>query len=184
MLERIVLALLEHIPLIFTVLLTTLGWIITYKIAISNFKKQFKKDEYYKIKESFYKINDMFFQFYDCVYIFINETVKKYNESKEFPEHDLNVFSSNKMLKIECIFNLINIEFPEIKINLNEYKNKSIKIEMFYSKLKNIKNSSNNIDNYINAVGEFSKTINELTLISNSILLQMNEKIKEYANKF
>jgi hypothetical protein len=68
MFDKIVNSLLNNIPILSSVVLTTIGWIVSYKVGISGLKYQFKKEEYYKTKETFININNLFLNFFEYAY--------------------------------------------------------------------------------------------------------------------
>jgi hypothetical protein len=181
--DRVINAILNNIPLLCSVLLTSIGWFVSYKIGFSGFKYQFKKEEYYKLKESFLNINNLFFQFFELVHNFINDAINKYSTSAVFTEYELNKFSSDKMLKLTFIFNLISMEFPEISINKKEYLDDTNGIEMFYTKLRNISDKKN-AEEFISSVTEVSNIISQLSAQFNELLIQMNNIIKNKINNF
>jgi hypothetical protein len=73
MLNQIVTTVLDKIELLIGPLMTISGWFFAYKVNLSEFKYQFKKEEYQKLKDSFIYINKLFFQFFKYVHGFINE---------------------------------------------------------------------------------------------------------------
>jgi hypothetical protein len=163
--------------------LTTIGWIISYKVGISGLKYQFKKEEYYKIKEAFSNINDLFLKFFEYVYEFINISRNLYTTSGDFTEYELSVFSANKMLKLNYIFNLINIEFPEISFNKDTILMNSNSIDEYYTNLRNI-NDVKNVEKFIEFTTEVSNIIHTLWLQTNDLSIQMNNVIQKRFEKY
>jgi hypothetical protein len=155
------------------------GWIFSYKIAKIGFQNEIKREQYNKLRDSFVNINSLFIQLYEYLYTFINNAKNLYTKNMDMPEYELDEFSSKKMLKINMIFNLINIDFSEIDTNINEYNTIANNIERFYTKLRNIIGKSDSIETYINEMVEVSKIISQLTKISNELLIKMNNALKK-----
>jgi hypothetical protein len=88
------------------------------------------------------------------------------------------------MLKLDFIFNLISIEFPEVTIDTQAYNKESDNIEEFYTTLRNIKNDPNKDINYVSAMTDICKTLSQLTSQTYALLAQMKDELENKPNEF
>ena len=160
------------LPITLAALSTIGSWIFTLKINKITFSNIWKKEEYNELKKAAKNINESFIKFYKYCNSFINKSIKLYMCNMEMSEYDLSQFSSTKMLKINDIFSKIEIDFPEIKYNQQEYMNKSNGIEMFFAKMKN-NQAKKDIDIYSSEITRIGTILNNLTKESNDLLCQI-----------
>jgi hypothetical protein len=174
------------LPIASGVILAIGGWIFSYFSNLINFRYEIKRDKNQRLKDTYLNINNLFFQFFEFVYNFINEAMDKYSNDKDFTEYELSKFSSDKLLKLTFIFNLITMEFPEIIFDESKYINDSNEIEKYYTILRSIK-SKKQIGKYIDSTVNVSKIISQLSVQSNDLLNKMNNiikiELKDFKNK-